>query len=555
MKFTDRALHEKIFKGIEKAGFSHCLPVQIQTFEQTLDNNKDVCVQSQTGTGKTAAYLISVFQLLLTHDSLKKKKALIVAPTRELAIQITKEAELLGYSLDLRIGCFYGGDGFTKQEALLKKGIDVFVGTPGRLLDFSQQGKLDFKEIGILVIDEADRLFDMGFLPDIRRMLRKMPPYNKRRTMLFSATLDSRVKELAWEHMDDPAEIEIAPEHVTVETVSQELYHVEQSEKMRLLLGILKKEKPKNVLIFTNTKHMAFEVSQRLIRNGFDCQYIMGDLPQKKRLHVIEGIKSGRIKYLVATEVAARGLHIDDLDLVINYDLPAERESYVHRIGRTARAGKSGKAITLACEQYVYGLEAIESYTDMKIPVVWADETILEKDRSEGMTFRLPKNGKGLSQKQDSRPQPKRQSNKTKGKRPSPKKTHQASGASRTTDGRDKAASKTSGGRGKAAPKTSGGRGKIAAKKRPERTRSANSPSRHQDKKQFRQEKISRPGRDSTPEERIAYYREKYGDNFEANTPTATLTIDNQETAPKKSLFKKFIDFLHVIDICFTYYT
>ena len=270
MRFTDRALHKNIYKGIEKAGFSHCLPVQIKTFEQTLDNHKDVCVQSQTGTGKTAAYLISVFQLLLTDDSFKKKKALVVAPTRELAVQIAKEAQLIGNYLNLRIGCFYGGDGFTKQEALLQQGVDIFVGTPGRLLDFSQQGKLDLKKVGILVIDEADRLFDMGFLPDIRRMLRKMPPYNKRRTMLFSATLDSRVKELAWEHMNNPVEIEITPEQVTVESVCQELYHVEQSEKMKLLLGILKKEQPKNVLIFTNTKHMAYEVSRRLSHNGFD---------------------------------------------------------------------------------------------------------------------------------------------------------------------------------------------------------------------------------------------------------------------------------------------
>ena len=533
MKFTDRALHENIYKGIEKAGFTHCLPVQTQTFEQALDNHKDVCVQSQTGTGKTAAFLIPVFQLLLTHDSFKKKKALIVAPTRELAIQITKEAELLGSFLDLRVGCFYGGDGFTKQEALLKKGVDIFVGTPGRLLDFSQQGKIDLKQIGILIIDEADRLFDMGFLPDIRRMLRKMPPFKERRTMLFSATLDSRVKELAWEHMNNPVEIEITPEQVTVESVSQELYHVEQSEKMRLLLGILKKEKPENVLIFTNTKHMAFEVSQRLIRNGFDCQYIMGDLPQKKRLHVIEGIKSGKMKYLVATEVAARGLHIDDLDLVINYDLPAERESYVHRIGRTARAGKSGKAITLACEQYVYGLEAIESFTDMKIPVVWADETMLEKDMSEGLTFRMPRNGKGLSQVKDSRPQPKRQSSSATGKRPPQKKTRQTSNASKTSDVR-----------GKAASKTSGARGKAASKKRPERAKASGSPGRQQGKKQSHQQHISRPGRNSSPEERIAYYKEKYGDNFDASLPTVTPTIENQETAPKKTLFKKFIDFL-----------
>jgi ATP-dependent RNA helicase RhlB len=523
MKFTDRALHKNIYKGIEKAGFSDCLPVQIKTFEQTLDNQKDVCVQSQTGTGKTAAYLISVFQLLLTSDSLKKKKALIVAPTRELAIQITKEAQLLGYCLDLRIGCFYGGDGFTKQEALLQKGVDIFVGTPGRLLDFSQQGKLDFGKIGILIIDEADRLFDMGFLPDIRRMLRKMPPYNKRRTMLFSATLDSRVKELAWEHMNNPVEIEVTPEQVTVENVSQELYHVEQSEKMQLLLGILKKEQPKNVLIFTNTKHMAFEVSQRLIRNGYDCQYIMGDLPQKKRLKVIEGIKSGRIKYLVATEVAARGLHIDDLDLVINYDLPAECESYVHRIGRTARAGKSGKAITLACEQYVYGLEAIESYTDMKIPVVWADEAILEKDRSEGMTFRMPKNGKGLSQEKNTRPQTKRQSSTT-GKRPPKKKIRKASPPSKNSDTRGKA--------------------KVASKKRTERDKGSIPSSRQQGKNKSRTQNITHPGRNSTPEQRLAYYKKKYGDNFEVSSQTGSETINEQNPAPKKSLFKKIVDFL-----------
>ena len=201
MEFTKRALHQAIHKGIEKAGFAKILPVQIQTLKQVLDNGRDVCVQSQTGTGKTAAFLISIFQLLLTHDYFKGKKALIVAPTRELAVQITKEAQLLGHYTKLRTGCFFGGVDYTEQENLLRKGVDIIVGTPGRLLDFSQQGKLDLKKISILVIDEADRLFDMGFLPDIRRLLKKMPPYKERRTMLFSATLDSRVKELAWEHM------------------------------------------------------------------------------------------------------------------------------------------------------------------------------------------------------------------------------------------------------------------------------------------------------------------------------------------------------------------
>ena len=524
MKFTDRALHENILKGIKKTGFTHCLPVQIQTFEKTLDNHQDVCVQSQTGTGKTAAYLISIFQLLLTHDSLKKKKALIVAPTRELAVQIAEEAELLGSYLDLRIGCFYGGDGFTKQEVLLRKGVDIFIGTPGRLLDFSQQGKIDLRKIGILVIDEADRLFDMGFLPDIRRIFRKCGPYNERRTMLFSATLDSRVKELAWEHMNKPAEIEITPEQVTVESVSQELYHVEQSEKMRLLLGILKKEQSKNALIFTNTKHMAYEVSQRLIHNGFDCKYIMGDLPQKKRLQIIEGIKAGRIKYLVATEVAARGLHIDDLDLVINYDLPAECESYVHRIGRTARAGKAGKAITLACDQYVYGLEAIESFTDMKIPVVWADENILEQDKSAGMTFRWPKNGRGLSAEKVTRLQSQRNSSTTS-KRPSPKKASPTSRTSRTSDARRS-------------------QKKTVSKKTPAPAPGSTIPRHRETKKQPRKHNMSHPGRNSTEEERIAYYKEKYGDDFKSRPQTVTETITYQEPVQKKSLLNKIIDYL-----------
>jgi len=524
LEFTKRALHQSIHKGIEKAGFTKSLPVQKQTFEQVLDKGRDVCVQSQTGTGKTAAFLISIFQLLLTHDDFKGKKALIVAPTRELAVQITEEAELLGQYTKLRTGCFFGGVDFTKQENLLRKGVDIIVGTPGRLLDFSQQGKLDLNKISILVIDEADRLFDMGFLPDIRRLLKKMPPYKERRTMLFSATLDSRVKELAWEHMNDPAEIKIAPEQVTVESVSQELYHVEQREKMKLLLGILKKERPKNVLIFTNTKHMAYEVAQRLSRNGFDCKYIMGDLPQNKRLQVIEGIKAGRIKYLVATEVAARGLHIDDLDLVINYDLPAECESYVHRIGRTARVGKSGKAISFACDKYVYGLEAIESFTKMKIPVVWADDTLFEKDKSEGMTFRQPR-GSRIMEPKGTPSLKTRRPPSVKGTASSGEKPRRASRGDRpahTGTGRDKGISREQTGTAKAAP----------------------APRRRREEKQPPHKTVSRPGRSSTPEERIAYYKKKYGENFTSRTPEAPPSATQQKPKRKKSLLKKIRDFL-----------
>ncbi len=524
MEFTKRALHQSIQKGIEKAGFTTCLPVQIQTFEQVLEKGRDVCVQSQTGTGKTAAFLISILQLMLTNDSFRGKKALIVAPTRELAVQITEEAELLGQYTKLHTGCFFGGVDFIKQESLLRKGVDIIVGTPGRLLDFSQQGKLDLKKIGILVIDEADRLFDMGFLPDIRRLIKKMPPYQERRTMLFSATLDSRVKELAWEHMNDPAEIKIAPDKVTVETVTQELYHVEQREKMKLLLGILKKERPNNVLIFTNTKHMAYEVAQRLSRNGFDCRYIMGDLPQKKRLQVIEGIKSGEIKYLVATEVAARGLHIDDLDLVINYDLPAECESYVHRIGRTARVGKTGKAISFACDKYVYGLEAIESFTKMKIPVVWADDALFEKDKSEGMSFRQPKGGRMMNP--EGRPS-------AKTKHSSPLKETASSGKSPRRGSR----------RGRPATAETG-QGTSSTREHTGTTKSAPAPKQRKVARPEPRTTVSRLGRNSTPEERLAYYKNKYGEDFTPRTPETPPPAGHQKPKRKKSLLKKIKDFL-----------
>ncbi len=502
MKFDAFDLHEDILKGVEKAGFSECLPVQEKTFAEALGNNKDVCVQSQTGTGKTAAFLIPIFQLLLTHDFFKGKKALVVAPTRELAVQIEKEARILASFLDLKIGCFFGGMGYAQQEKNLQQGVDLIIGTPGRLIDFSQQKKLDFKQVGIMVIDEADRLFDMGFLPDIRRIFKKMPSYKKRRTMLFSATLDYRVKELAWEHMNQPVEIELTPEQIFVENVVQELYHVGQEEKMPLLLGILKKEDPANALIFTNTKHMAYEVAKRLSYNGYPCEYIMGDLPQKKRLSIIEGVKSGKFKYLVATEVAARGLHIEDLDLVLNYDLPTDSESYVHRIGRTARVGKTGKAISFACEKFVYGLEAIESFIDQKIPVIWADEDLFVADKSASKRFHMQRDEKGGRPFKKSTPEKKR-SAPTPGpkKRPRPKK---------------------------------GGRPSQ------EKTQKKSSP-RGNGKKAARPDRKTAPSRKSNVEDRVEYYKEKYGDDFVIKARTQPNTGPSAHIKKKKkSLLARF---------------
>jgi len=384
MTFDEYDFHDKLKAGIKDLGFVEPTPVQAETF-QLIAQGKDIEAQSQTGTGKTAAFLISGFQLMMTDPKFQGRRMLVIAPTRELADQIEKEASAIGKYLNFRIGSFYGGVGYGPQEKMIAEGVDVIIGTPGRLLDFVGQGKLDFKDVGVLVIDEADRLFDMGFYPDLRQMLRTMSNPEDRRTMLFSATLSSNVMNLAWEYLKDPGQIVIEPEHITVEKITQELYHVSSEEKFGLLLGVMKKENPKTSIIFCNTKHTAVRVAKRLELNGYETEFIMGDMPQAKRLKIIEDMKAGKTPVLVATDVAARGLHINGLDLVVNYDLPTEAENYVHRIGRTARAGHTGKAVSLACEKYVYGLKAIEEYAGLKIPVLWVTEEEQVADKSKGV--------------------------------------------------------------------------------------------------------------------------------------------------------------------------
>lgn len=385
MKFTDYSFSDEIQKGIEEAGFTDCTPVQEKTFN-FIEEGKDVYAQSQTGTGKTAAFLISIFHLL-GKDEFNGRKALIVVPTRELAVQINEEADILGKYLDYKTGSFYGGTGYRQQEELLEKGLDIVVGTPGRLLDFVKQGKIKYEDFSFLVVDEADRMFDMGFVDDLRRILKGIQKVENKRTFLFSATMNSKVGNIAWEFMTDPGEIYIEPEQVTVEAITQELYHVSKDEKLKLLLGLLKRDNPESAVFFTNTKSMAYQLSKRLEVNGYPSQCLMGDVPQKKRLKIVNDLKAGKTKYLVATDVAARGLHVDNLELVVNYDLPIDSENYVHRIGRTARAGNSGKAISLACESFVYGLGDIEKYIEMKIPVVFAEEDLYTEDASAGMSF------------------------------------------------------------------------------------------------------------------------------------------------------------------------
>jgi ATP-dependent RNA helicase RhlB len=385
MQFTELNLHPDLMAGIRDAGFTECTQVQAETFEHSL-KGRDVFAQSQTGTGKTAAFLVTIYHHLLKPDCPFPRRALVIAPTRELAVQIEQEARLLGGHLPFGTVVVFGGVGYGPQEEALARKVELVIGTPGRLLDFARGNRrIDFREFGFFVIDEADRLFDMGFLPDLRRILRGMRPPKERLTMLFSATLSTNVAHLAWEHMNEPAEILVESEQVTVDTVTQELYHVSGSEKLRLLLGVLAKENPANALIFTNTKQAAVEVAERLRHNGYRIEFIMGDLTQRKRLKIIEELKAGKLRYLVATDVAARGLHINDLELVVNYDLPENAEGYVHRIGRTARAGKQGKAVSLACERFVYGLEAIEKFIGFKIPVVPVTDELIADDQSRGL--------------------------------------------------------------------------------------------------------------------------------------------------------------------------
>ncbi len=548
MKFTELKLHDKLMQGITDAGYIDMMPVQEETLGHTLEG-RDIEAQSQTGTGKTAAFLITIFQHFLDENSpIKNKQALIIAPTRELAVQIEKDAKMLGRYLDFTIGCFYGGVGYHQQERLLEKDVDLIIGTPGRLLDFSHQGKMDFRKIGFLVIDEADRLLDMGFLPDIRRVLRRMTGGNERRqVMLFSATLDVESRSIAREFMNDAATIEIMPEQVTVDKITQVIYHVSEKEKMSLMLGIFKKELPKNALIFTNMKHTAAQVSKHLEYNGYKCQYLSGDLPQSKRLRVINSFKSGKLAYLVATDVAARGLHIEDLEMIINYDLPGDCENYVHRIGRTARAGKSGKAVSLACEHYIYNLEAIESFLGTKIPVGIANDDLYHEDKGKGIDFRKEVRGGNTSRSsrsdRSSRTRVKGSRKKPAGR---PKKYTQkkssdtpasAPKAKRAGDKytpKDKRSSEVS------AAKTKGkgkGKGKAAAAAA---TASHLEPTDR--RRQVKNKKKPRPtvvGRGENPktgiaafEDRLEFYRKKYGDDFKKDPPV-------QKKPQGKSLFKK----------------
>ncbi|AWH51046.1 ATP-dependent RNA helicase RhlB [Stenotrophomonas sp. SAU14A_NAIMI4_5] len=373
LTFSSFELHPALQAGLEGAGFTRCTPIQALTLPVALPGG-DVAGQAQTGTGKTLAFLVAVVNRLLTRPALADRKpedprALILAPTRELAIQIHKDAVKFGSDLGLRFALVYGGVDYDKQRELLQQGVDVIIATPGRLIDYVKQHKVvSLHACEICVLDEADRMFDLGFIKDIRFLLRRMPERTTRQTLLFSATLSHRVLELAYEHMNEPQKLVVEAETITAARVRQRIYFPADDEKIPLLLGLLSRSEGARTMVFVNTKVFVERVARSLEKAGYRVGVLSGDVPQKKRESLLNRFQKGQLEILVATDVAARGLHIDGIKYVYNYDLPFDAEDYVHRIGRTARLGEEGDAISFACERYAMGLPDIEAYIEQKIP-------------------------------------------------------------------------------------------------------------------------------------------------------------------------------------------
>ncbi|MBF0153620.1 MAG: DEAD/DEAH box helicase [Magnetococcales bacterium] len=391
MEFTDLPIPEPVMAGIRACGFASCTPIQALSLPALLAG-RDVAGQAQTGTGKTAAFLIALYTRLLASPRAASAsrhpdspRALIIAPTRELVVQVERDARALGAHTGFAIAALYGGVDYEKQKlALSASRIDLLIGTPGRLIDFYKQKLYTVKEVEVLVIDEADRMFDMGFIADLRYLLRRLPSFEQRLSVLFSATLSYRAQELSYEYMNNPTMLAVESDIKTASLVRQFLYHVDSDVKIKLLVGILRVELAEEttagggrVMIFVNTKRMGEKLNSWLECNGISAGYLSGDVPQIKRLKVLQRFQDGEMPVLIATDVAGRGLHIAGVTHVINFDLPENPEDYVHRIGRTARAGAAGDAISLVDEEGAYNLEAIEAFIGMKIDVSWADDTMV----------------------------------------------------------------------------------------------------------------------------------------------------------------------------------
>lgn len=388
-EFETLGLPASVLAGVLDAGFVLLTPIQRKTLPITLAGG-DLCGQAQTGTGKTATFLITFFSRFLDQADPRRRHpiGLVLAPTRELAQQIHREGVLLGAHTGLRLTVIYGGEGFARQEQDLRSGVDLVVGTPGRLLDFIRRGVLDVSKILFLVIDEADRLLDMGFWDELREILRKLPPPRNRQSMLFSATLDHPSKKIASSYMNHPVDVAVKPEQVTAEGIDQMVYHVAKDKKFRLLLGILSREEVTKGLIFANMKITVTWLARKLKDHGYQVEMLTGDMAQQARNRVLDRFKRGSMPLLVASDVASRGLHIEDVTHIINYDVPQDPEDYVHRIGRTARAGKRGKAYSLACDDCCWYLPAIEDLIGAPLPNAVPQDEDFGEDRSPSFTVR-----------------------------------------------------------------------------------------------------------------------------------------------------------------------
>jgi ATP-dependent RNA helicase RhlB len=379
--FTQFDLHPLLQQGLDEAGFARCTPIQALTLPAAL-TGRDVAGQAQTGTGKTCAFLVALMNRLLTRPAVAERKdsdprALIIAPTRELAIQIEKDAKSIGRYTGLRTALIYGGVDYDKQRQQLKDGCDIIIATPGRLLDYYKQNVFGFNGVEVMVIDEADRMFDLGFIKDVRFIFRRLPAREQRQVLLFSATLSHRVLELAYEHMHNAEKLVVETDNVTADRVRQQVFFPAKEEKMPLLLNLLEQTKAERSIIFVNTKAAAERITDRVKRQGYRVGALSGDVPQLKRQKLLQRFQEGQLDILVCTDVAARGLHIPAVSHVFNYDLPQDAEDYVHRIGRTARLGAEGDAISFACDLYAMSLPDIEEYIGQKIPVAVLEPALL----------------------------------------------------------------------------------------------------------------------------------------------------------------------------------
>lgn len=436
IRFSNLELSDSILRSLKDAGFHHCTPIQRQALPLSL-RGKDIAGQAQTGTGKTAAFLLATFQYLIndTEDDveaeidddmdddekpvikaaakrkqIKYPRAIILAPTRELAIQIHKDALQLSKHLNFKFALIYGGTDYQKQLDSLKGNIDIIIGTPGRIIDFYRQNAFTLDNVKVTVMDEADRMFDLGFIKDIRYLLRRMPPPEKRLNMLFSATLSYKVTELAYEHMNNPVLIKIETEEVTSKAIQQSAFCPSNEQKIPLLIGILNQHKPQRSIIFVNTKRCAEQLNDTLNANGYKTAALSGDVPQDKRQRLLNDFQENKLTLLIATDVAARGLHIADVSHVFNYDLPQDVEDYVHRIGRTARFGTSGVAISFICEEYAYSMPDIEEYIEQKIPVLpITDDLLAEVVKPERRPAKPKTEYQGKRPNQDKKWKPKAQ--------------------------------------------------------------------------------------------------------------------------------------------------